>query len=198
MVRLELMGWFPDVGLWRLLPIPVVLYALVKWIQGSYKRHSPPRWAKIPPSSERVLVLGASSGVGRVIALAYARRGAAVCVVGRRAEMLNAVKEECLKEYSQVDSELRTMSTEEESLREDGKRCLAVAADCSDSQDMMRVYEAVDSGRCTSSTFFYHWNLLSVLASWPFGYSVGTLGHHHHHCGRLERAPVHFHCESAK
>lgn len=45
----------------------------------SNRRHIP---------SERVLILGASSGLGRSLALHYAQRGARVCVVARRADKL--------------------------------------------------------------------------------------------------------------
>ena len=44
---------------------------------------------------ERVVILGASSGIGRCIALEYAARGARVCVVARREKELTNVCEEC-------------------------------------------------------------------------------------------------------
>lgn len=49
----------------------------------------------LPRSQERVLVVGASSGIGRAIAHEYAAAGARVCVVGRRAHDLEAVVKEC-------------------------------------------------------------------------------------------------------
>ncbi|KAL4256333.1 short-chain dehydrogenases/reductases (SDR) family protein [Pleurotus pulmonarius] len=55
----------------------------------------PPRRRKICKQDERVLVIGASSGIGRSIAHEYAARGANVCVMGRRAELLKKVKGEC-------------------------------------------------------------------------------------------------------
>lgn len=70
-------------------------------------------------SAERVLVLGASSGVGHAVARQYARRGARVCVVARRADKINALAAEC------------------------GNSCMAVAADLSVVGDMVRVREAV-------------------------------------------------------
>lgn len=46
---------------------------------------------------ERVLILGASSGLGRALALHYIRRGARVCAVARRAEKLSELGSEgCL------------------------------------------------------------------------------------------------------
>ena len=51
--------------------------------------------ASLPTASGPALALitGASSGIGRAIALALADRGAALCLVGRRAEALEAVAE---------------------------------------------------------------------------------------------------------
>ena len=43
----------------------------------------------------RVLITGASSGVGRELSLAFARRGARLLLTARRAELLDAVVEEC-------------------------------------------------------------------------------------------------------
>ncbi|KAK1955713.1 short chain dehydrogenase [Colletotrichum sublineola] len=73
-------------------------------------------------SNERVLILGASSGVGRAVARRYASRGARVCVVARRAEEIAALSEECgerciwhAADFSNVDDlvSLRTRLEEE-------------------------------------------------------------------------------------
>ncbi|KAI5860928.1 NAD(P)-binding protein [Durotheca rogersii] len=56
---------------------------------------SPRRLRTIPPAEERVLILGASSGLGRTIAKRYAARGARVCVVARRADRLSQLADEC-------------------------------------------------------------------------------------------------------
>src|SRR3954454_8438063 len=42
-----------------------------------------------------VVITGASSGIGRATALAFARRGASVVLAARRAEMLDDVAREC-------------------------------------------------------------------------------------------------------
>ncbi|GMK55520.1 hypothetical protein CspeluHIS016_0205760 [Cutaneotrichosporon spelunceum] len=59
-------------------------------------RHGPSREKVIKPTEERVLLLGASSGVGKDLALAYAKRGAKIALVARRAAALETVKDECL------------------------------------------------------------------------------------------------------
>ncbi|KAH9018342.1 hypothetical protein EDB84DRAFT_1403913 [Lactarius hengduanensis] len=63
-----------------------------------YKSFTEPRSRRpelVPPSGERVLILGASSGIGHVLALKYAERGAKVCVVARRSAELEQVRSEC-------------------------------------------------------------------------------------------------------
>lgn len=70
-------------------------------------------------SAERVLVLGASSGVGHAVARQYARRGARVCVVARRADKITALAAEC------------------------GAGCIGVAADLSVVEDMVRLRETL-------------------------------------------------------
>lgn len=59
--------------LYALLAIPILLQLL-------RTRRGPSRERILPPSEERVLLLGASSGVGKDLALAYAKRGARVYV----------------------------------------------------------------------------------------------------------------------
>ena len=65
-------------------------------IRRARRTSIPPRWKDIPPSNERVVIIGASSGVGREIALQYAKRGVGgMVIVGRRKEELHGVKNEC-------------------------------------------------------------------------------------------------------
>ena len=60
-----------------------------------YSREGRNRTRKVRQSDERVLILGASSGVGRALAHMYAVRGARVCVVGRRQKEIEDVEQEC-------------------------------------------------------------------------------------------------------
>ncbi|KAF8531024.1 hypothetical protein JB92DRAFT_2854639 [Gautieria morchelliformis] len=69
--------------------LPPLLYYFL-----SYSRQH--RQHIVPRSQERVLILGASSGIGRAIAHLYASRGACVCIVGRREDKLEAVRLECV------------------------------------------------------------------------------------------------------
>ncbi|KAF4623421.1 hypothetical protein D9613_001376 [Agrocybe pediades] len=77
-------------------PKAAAVLAILPVLLVFYKTTSKPkRVKKVPQSGERVLILGASSGVGRAIARKYAARGARVCVVGRRQSLLSEVEKEC-------------------------------------------------------------------------------------------------------
>jgi short-subunit dehydrogenase len=52
----------------------------------------------------RVLITGASSGIGRELALACARRGARVLLAARREAELNVVADECRRQAAYVDA----------------------------------------------------------------------------------------------
>ncbi|KAG8930227.1 hypothetical protein FRC02_004486 [Tulasnella sp. 418] len=75
--------------LWSVVPF-AVFYA-VQVIRGQREG----RTDVIPKHKERVVILGASSGIGRAIAHQYASREAAVVIVGRRETMLEEVRAEC-------------------------------------------------------------------------------------------------------
>ncbi|KAF5335232.1 hypothetical protein D9758_014758 [Tetrapyrgos nigripes] len=84
---------------WLLVLLPPLLYIHHRYIfpKFLYPTSKQPRQKLIIPSSERVVILGSSSGIGRVIANKYAKRGAFVCVVGRRKEKVDEVVGECRK-----------------------------------------------------------------------------------------------------
>ncbi|KAI8634046.1 short chain dehydrogenase [Xylariaceae sp. FL1651] len=83
------------------------------------KARRPERSNRIRPSEERVVILGASSGLGRTLTRKYAARGARVCAVARRKEQLAQLAQEC------------------------GDRCLSVAADFTDASDMVHLRETL-------------------------------------------------------
>ncbi|KAF5346096.1 hypothetical protein D9756_010813 [Leucocoprinus leucothites] len=88
----------PPVGLLAIIPIFLALRSFLK-AQRSRTR-------KILPSQERVLILGASSGIGKSIAQRYARRGARLCVLARRAEKVEETVRECRAERGSEDGVL--------------------------------------------------------------------------------------------
>lgn len=81
-------------------PVRLALAALAVavpalYIQRKVSARSRRRDRRVSHAEERVLVLGASSGVGRAVAKQYAARGARVCVVARRADAISALAKEC-------------------------------------------------------------------------------------------------------
>lgn len=100
--------------------LAVILILIVLYLLYRLVRSRSSRTRKILPTQERVLILGASSGIGRSIAHVYARRGARVCVVGRREPKVEEVVQEC-----RIDQ-----------LGEDGM--LGCVADFTNVQDMVR------------------------------------------------------------
>lgn len=85
----------PRFPLW-LLPLTIPILYLLK------SRTLPSRETVIPPDEERVLLLGASSGIGKDLALAYARRGAKIFLLARRADVLEEVRKECEEAAAQA------------------------------------------------------------------------------------------------
>lgn len=90
------------------------------------------RSRRLPPKDERVLVIGATSGVGRNIAVLCARRGARVCVVGRRKALLD-----------ELQLELNTTSTANNT---SGQKSLGVAADMTRPEDLVGLRETLEKG----------------------------------------------------
>ncbi|KAI4866488.1 NAD(P)-binding protein [Hypoxylon rubiginosum] len=86
-------------------------------VRRAIQTRAPNRCGSIQPREERVLIIGASSGLGRKVAKQYAARGARVCIVARRAEQLSLLASEC------------------------GQRCIWEAADFGNAQDMVRLRE---------------------------------------------------------
>ena len=102
--------------------LPALYLARRTWGGGG----GPKRQRRVAATEERVCILGASSGVGRALARLYAARGARVCVVARRAELLETLVRECGGDGDNGD-----------------RRCLAVVADAAQPDDMARVRDAL-------------------------------------------------------
>jgi NAD(P)-dependent dehydrogenase (short-subunit alcohol dehydrogenase family) len=133
-------AWRKSIQFWAsfiavLLPVPVVV-AFMRW--------SRPRQSVVPPYRERVLILGASSGVGRELALAYAGRGCrSLAIVGRRQKELEETAEQCRiarrkgEEWEQSDE----APGWENRKKEEGDGILALQADCTEVDDIVRIRE---------------------------------------------------------
>ncbi|KAF8798355.1 NAD(P)-binding protein [Phlegmacium glaucopus] len=106
-----------------------LLYTVYKSLHKKYQRSS-----KVPKFQERVLVLGASSGIGRSIVRQYAERGARVCVVGRREALVNEVVAECQK----AQNGSRLSKDEQENI-------FGVAADFANVDDMIRTRSTIEA-----------------------------------------------------
>jgi NAD(P)-dependent dehydrogenase (short-subunit alcohol dehydrogenase family) len=120
---------YPRSLILAVLPVVFTLHRLLR---------SAPRLSKIPAHSERVLILGASSGVGRSVAHLYANRGARVCVIGRRADKLDEVVKECREKYlggNEIGGQTNVVG---------------VVADFSNVDDMVRVRGKLESGKVSS------------------------------------------------
>ncbi|KAF9026134.1 NAD(P)-binding protein, partial [Hymenopellis radicata] len=96
---------------------------------------TPARLSRISQSEERVLVLGAGTGIGRETARQYVERGARVCIVGRRQEKLNETAEMCTAKSGNAD------------------RLLSVAADIASIDDMIALRDTLQN----------EWNGLDTL-----------------------------------
>ncbi|WVQ81303.1 hypothetical protein IAT38_003426 [Cryptococcus sp. DSM 104549] len=106
-------------ALWTLFALPILLRLLKS-------KPLPSRETVILPSAERVVLLGASSGVGKDLALAYAKRGAKILLFARREEELQKVKAECVKEGAREED------------------VLLVAGDITKGEDLIKAREAVE------------------------------------------------------
>ncbi|KAK8844028.1 hypothetical protein IAR55_006822 [Kwoniella newhampshirensis] len=103
---------------WAFLTLPLILPFL--------KSTPPPSREQIlPPDTERVLLLGASSGVGRDLAHAYAKRGAKICLFARRKDALDKVRAECV-DLGATESDL-----------------LIFAGDVTSTDDLVKVREGI-------------------------------------------------------
>lgn len=84
----------------------------------------------LSPRAERVLILGASSGIGRTLAHRYAERGARVCAVARRAAELEVLRSEC-------DALAAPVSSSESDL------VLTICADITHAEDLITIRETI-------------------------------------------------------
>jgi NADPH:quinone reductase-like Zn-dependent oxidoreductase len=95
------------------------------------------RPAAVPPRAERVLILGASSGIGRTLAHRYAERGAKVCVVARRGAVLEVVRSECEALATPVSSS-------------ESDTVVTICADVSRAEDLITIREIISESESSS------------------------------------------------
>jgi hypothetical protein len=126
-------------GLTAVLALALSLPLLLRIPRIAYKFR---RRAQLPADYERVLVLGASSGIGRAVAHLYAARGARVCLVGRREAELREAHEECVA--------LSAKNGHAE-YQAGGKRIISVEADFTNVDDMVRLRDTIETGVCCRS-----------------------------------------------
>lgn len=100
--------------------------------------HRRRRPLKLSKTDERVLVLGASSGIGRSIAQLYSERGARVCVVGRRQGNIAEVVDECG----------RLSPRDPKGHSDNEMKILGIPGDFADVDDMLRIRAALEAGGC--------------------------------------------------
>lgn len=84
-----------------MLPILIPLISIAAYV--AYRRASSTssqRLLTIPPHEERVVIIGCTSGIGRELALLYAKRRARLVLFARRESLLIELKQECLQYYS--------------------------------------------------------------------------------------------------
>ena len=115
------------------------LYTIYRNLYKKPQRHS-----KVSKLEERVLVLGASSGIGRSIARQYAERGARVCVVGRREALVNEVVVECQNGRGGDDDDVSSNDD-----------VFGVAADFANVDDMIRTRDIIDASKTKFRQFFF-------------------------------------------
>ncbi|KAF7969733.1 hypothetical protein HWV62_26084 [Athelia sp. TMB] len=141
-----------------------LLVALVPFLLGLRRIIArPARPLKIPHHAERVLVLGATGGIGRAIAQEYAQRGAKVCVVGRRQAQLDEVVLELgggsqimgiRGDFVSVDDMVRVRTAIDEAWN--GLDTLAVVAGVSALQPLMVLAGVEDATSMSSAAGIQH------------------------------------------
>ncbi|KAI0785926.1 hypothetical protein C8Q75DRAFT_881515 [Abortiporus biennis] len=112
----------------------LLLLPLFPQIKKAIRRRK--RQGLIPKEKERVLILGGTTGVGREIAIEYARRGARIYVVGRKADEIAAIKRLCKQQYLVLHGVPK--------LREEENFLRSVYGDFANPEDMVRVRAEIE------------------------------------------------------
>lgn len=120
------------------LPIPILLF---------FMHSARPRQGLVPPYRERVLILGASSGVGEQLAYQYSHRGCRnLVLVARRKEELERVKAECDKKRK--EGEEWDQSQQAPGWEDVKETVTIIEADCTNAEDLIRIRQTVRKCEC--------------------------------------------------
>ena len=122
--------------------ISIALFSFLYAVYRNLYRDN--RYSKVPKLGERVVVLGASNGIGRSIALQYAERGAQVCIVGRREALVNEVVAEC--------HNIRNALLLSDKYEQENSSIFGVAADFANVDDMIRTRTIVEASEVPGSS----------------------------------------------
>ncbi|CAO1618337.1 unnamed protein product [Parajaminaea phylloscopi] len=115
------------------IPIPI----LVMFVASSR-----PRQGTVPPYRERVVILGASSGVGEELALQYSSRGCRnLVLVARRRDELEKVRIKC--EAKRKEGEEWEQSQQAPGWEDVKETVTVVEADCTKPEDLIKVRQTV-------------------------------------------------------
>ncbi len=120
-------------------------------ILDNFAKRCDARPAVLPPAAERVLILGASSGVGRTLAHRYAKRGAKVCAVARRGTELEVVQSEC--------KALAASSSESDLV-------LTISADITRAEDLISVRDIISESESLALALISIPYLISFFTEW--------------------------------
>jgi NADPH:quinone reductase-like Zn-dependent oxidoreductase len=121
-------------------------------ILNNFSKRRDLRPAAVPPGAERVLILGASSGIGRTLAHKYAERGAKICAVARRGAELEVVRSECEALAAPVSSS--------ESASEP---VITICADVTCAEDLITIREIINESESSSKSRYQCCILLRSL-----------------------------------
>lgn len=116
-----------------LIPVPI----LVMFVASAR-----PRQGIVPPYRERVLILGASSGVGEELALQYSARGCRnIVLVARRGDELEKVKAKC--EQKRKEGEEWEQSQQAPGWEDVKETVTTIEADCNNPEDLIKIRQTV-------------------------------------------------------
>ncbi|OZJ06399.1 hypothetical protein BZG36_00664 [Bifiguratus adelaidae] len=129
-----------------LIPLPIA------WVLKRRRRARGERPKDILNKAERIAVIGCTSGIGREVALQYAKRGAKLILFSRRKDVLEEVRTECIDIYG--GGGLKAYASD---------RVLVVAGDATNEADVVRCAQVAENEFGGLDTLILNAGALSVL-----------------------------------